>query len=58
MAYALVRIVESFIYADVIAGEDPDIDKAVEVLRLSCARTAQSDTGFALASARDDAGWQ
>jgi len=34
MAYALVRIVESFIYADVIAGEDPDIDKAVDILRL------------------------
>ncbi len=34
MAYALVRIVETFIYADVIAGENPDIDKAVEILKL------------------------
>jgi AcrR family transcriptional regulator len=34
MAYALVRIAESFLYADVIAGEKPDIDKAVEILRL------------------------
>src|SRR4029453_14367531 len=34
MAYALVRIVETFIYADVIAGEDPDIDKAVGILKL------------------------
>jgi len=34
MAYAQVRIVESFIYADVIAGEDSDINKAVEILRL------------------------
>jgi AcrR family transcriptional regulator len=34
MAYALVRTAESFLYADLIAGEKPDIDKAVEVLRL------------------------
>jgi AcrR family transcriptional regulator len=34
MAYALVRIAESFLYADVIAGEKPDIDKAMEILRL------------------------
>ena len=34
MAYALVRIVETFIYADVIAGEEPDIDKAVDILKL------------------------
>jgi AcrR family transcriptional regulator len=34
MAYALVRIGESFLYADVIAGEKPDLDKAVEILRL------------------------
>ena len=34
MAYALVRISESFLYADLIAGEKPDLDKAVEILRL------------------------
>ncbi len=34
MAYALVRIGESFLYADTIAGEKPDLDKAVEILRL------------------------
>ena len=34
MAYALVRLGESFLYADVIAGEKPDLDKAVEILRL------------------------
>src|SRR5262249_8667562 len=34
MAYALVRTVESFLYADTIAGEKPDIEKAVEILKL------------------------
>ena len=34
MAYALVRIVESFLYAEAIAGEEPDLEKAVEILRL------------------------
>jgi AcrR family transcriptional regulator len=34
MAYALVRIAESFLYADSIAGEEPDIDKAVEIVKL------------------------
>lgn len=34
MAYALVRIAESFLYADLIAGETPDLDKAMSVLRL------------------------
>jgi len=34
MAYALVRLAESFMYADLIAGEKPDIDKAVEVMKL------------------------
>jgi AcrR family transcriptional regulator len=34
MAYALVRIAETFIYADLIAGEKPDIDKAREILKL------------------------
>jgi AcrR family transcriptional regulator len=34
MAYALVRVAESFLYADIIAGEQPDLDKAVEIIRL------------------------
>ena len=34
MAYALVRIVESFLYADMIAGEAPDLEKATEILKL------------------------
>lgn len=34
MAYAIVRIVESFLYADLIAGEEPDLKKANEILRL------------------------
>jgi AcrR family transcriptional regulator len=34
LAYAIVRISESFLYADLIAGEEPDVNKAVEILRL------------------------
>jgi hypothetical protein len=34
MAYALVRISETFLYADIIAGEKPDIAKARELLKL------------------------
>lgn len=34
MAYAIVRIGESFLYADTIAGEKPDLDKAVEIVKL------------------------
>jgi len=34
MAYALVRVVESFLYADMIAGEAPDLEKATEILKL------------------------
>jgi AcrR family transcriptional regulator len=34
MAYALVRTAESFLYADLVAGEEPDVDKAVKILRL------------------------
>lgn len=34
MAYAIVRVSESFLYADLIAGEKPDIDSCVEILRL------------------------
>lgn len=32
LAYAIVRIGESFLYADVIADNEPDMDQAVEVI--------------------------
>ena len=32
MAYIIVRIGESFLYADVIADNQPDVDRAVEVI--------------------------
>lgn len=34
LAYAIVRLGESFLYADLIAGEEPDIDSAVETFKL------------------------
>jgi AcrR family transcriptional regulator len=34
LAYLLIRVNESFIYSDVITGSEPDVDKAVEVVRL------------------------
>ena len=34
MAYALVRTAESFLYADLIAGEKPDLAKALKILKL------------------------
>jgi len=34
MAYALVRVVESFLYADAIAGERLDLEKAIAILKL------------------------
>ena len=34
LSYVLVRVAESFIYSDVIAGSEPDVDKAVEVVRV------------------------
>ncbi|MGH2758129.1 MAG: QsdR family transcriptional regulator [Vicinamibacterales bacterium] len=30
----LRRISESFLYADLIAGEEPDVEKAVEIFKL------------------------
>jgi hypothetical protein len=30
----MVRVAESFIYSDVITGSEPDVDKAVEVVRV------------------------
>ena len=34
MAYALTRIVESFLYADLITGATPDLENASKILRL------------------------
>jgi AcrR family transcriptional regulator len=34
LAYLMVRVAESFLYSDVITGSEPDIDKAVEVIRV------------------------
>lgn len=34
MAYALTRIVESFLYADLITGATPDLDNAATILKL------------------------
>jgi AcrR family transcriptional regulator len=36
LAYAIVRLSESFLYADIIAGEEPDVEKCVELVRLLC----------------------
>ena len=33
-AYAIVRISESFLYSDLIIGEEPDIEKAADILKL------------------------
>ena len=30
----MVRVAKSFIYSDVITGSEPDVDKAVEVVRV------------------------
>lgn len=34
LAYMLIRVNESFLYSDVITGSEPDVDKAVEVVRV------------------------
>ena len=34
LAYLMVRVAESFLYSDVITGSEPDVDKAVEVVRV------------------------
>ena len=36
LAYAMVRLAESFLYSDLIAGEEPDVDRAMQVMRLLC----------------------
>jgi AcrR family transcriptional regulator len=32
LAYAIVRLGEGFLYADVVADQDPDVDRAVELM--------------------------
>lgn len=34
LSYLIIRVAESFIYSDVITGSEPDVDKAVEVVRV------------------------
>ncbi|HEY2386296.1 MAG TPA: QsdR family transcriptional regulator [Candidatus Binatia bacterium] len=34
LAYTLIRVAESFLYRDVIAGSEPDVERAVEVVRV------------------------
>jgi len=34
MAFALTRMIESFLYADVITGSEPDLDNAAKILEL------------------------
>ena len=39
MAYALTRIVESFLYSDLIIGEAPELDDAAKILSLMLGQT-------------------
>jgi AcrR family transcriptional regulator len=34
LAYTIIRVAESFLYSDVIAGTEPDIDRAVDVVHV------------------------
>ena len=34
LSYLMIRVAESFLYSDVITGSEPDVDKAVEVVRV------------------------
>lgn len=34
MAYAMVRLFEAFLYADIVAGEEQDLDRAVDLVGL------------------------
>jgi AcrR family transcriptional regulator len=46
LAYLIVRIVESYLYSDVITGSEPDIDKAADAIHaLLCAPPARSRRG-------------
>lgn len=48
LAYLLVRIVESFLYRDVITGDDPDLGSALAAIRILCtARPEPDDHGRA-----------
>lgn len=44
MAYALTRIVESFLYADLITGAKPDLESASSILRLLLRPEPQVET--------------
>jgi hypothetical protein len=34
LAYLMIRVNESFLYSDVITGSEPDVDKALDVIRI------------------------
>jgi hypothetical protein len=34
LAYLIVRVAESFLYSDIITGSEPDVDQAIEVVRV------------------------
>jgi AcrR family transcriptional regulator len=34
LSYLIIRVAESFIYSDLITGSEPDVEKAVEVVRV------------------------
>ena len=43
MAYALTRMTESFLYADLIVGATPDLDNASKILKLMLRQDTQPD---------------
>lgn len=47
MAYALTRIIESFLYADVISGAKPDLESAARILQVMLRQDApgKADSG-------------
>jgi AcrR family transcriptional regulator len=44
LAYIIVRVGESFLYADVISGRAPDIEKGVAAIRILVSARAESTT--------------
>ena len=42
MAFALTRMIESFLYADVISGVDPDLQSAAKILAIMLSDKSQS----------------
>ena len=42
LSYLIIRVAESFIYSDVITGSEPDVDQAVEVVRILLTATPAS----------------